>query len=41
MVHILPRAPVDCVLFMLWCFTVAIAAVRLVAGIATGVEAVA
>jgi uncharacterized membrane protein YfcA len=25
MVHILPRAPVDYVLFMLWCFTVAVA----------------
>jgi uncharacterized membrane protein YfcA len=25
MVHILPRAPVDYVLFMFWCFTVAVA----------------
>jgi uncharacterized protein len=25
MIHILPRAPVDYVLFMLWCFTVAVA----------------
>jgi hypothetical protein len=47
MVHILPRAPVDYVLFMLWCFTVALArglvglVLGLVAAIATGVEAVA